>query len=62
MVHISTIRDDYYNFDEESRQLVGEMTGHRYMMGQKVTVRVMEVDTYLKSIDFVLTKDKGEEK
>lgn len=62
LVHISTIRDDYYNFDEESRQLVGEMTGHRYMMGQKVTVRVMEVDTYLKSIDFVLTKDKGEEK
>ena len=60
LVHISTIRDDFYNFDEESRQLVGEMTGRRYMMGQEVTVRVMEVDTYLKSIDFVLTEDKGE--
>ena len=60
LVHISTIRDDFYNFDEESRQLVGEMTGHCYMMGQEVTVRVMEVDTYLKSIDFVLTEKKGE--
>ena len=39
---------------------MGEMTGRRYMMGQEVTVRVMEVDTYLKSIDFVLTEDKGE--
>lgn len=61
LVHISTIRDDFYNFDEESRQLVGEMTGHRYMMGQKVTVRLMEVDTYLKSIDFILVEEERED-
>ncbi len=58
LVHVASLRDDFYNYDEETRSLTGEMTGHRYVMGQPVKVRVMDVDTYLKSIDFIIREDE----
>ena len=42
--------DDYYQFDEEAYCLVGEKTGHTYRLGQKVTVKVSQVDLSTKSI------------
>ncbi len=58
LVHVTSLRDDFYNYDEETRSLIGEMTGHRYVMGQQVKVRVMEVDTYLKTIDFIIREEE----
>ena len=54
LVHISTLMDDYYQFDEEAYCLTGEKTGHTYRLGQKVTVKVSQVDLSTKSIDFIL--------
>ena len=59
LVHISTLMDDYYHFDEETYCLVGEKTGHTYRLGQKVTVKVSQVDLSTKSIDFILKEENS---
>lgn len=54
LVHINTLRDDFYVFHEETYELVGEMMHHRYVLGQKVKVRVADTDPVQKTIDFTL--------
>jgi ribonuclease R len=54
MVRISDIKDDYYVFDEAHFELVGEMTGKTFKLGQKVKVEVCDTDKLLKTIDFKL--------
>ena len=57
LVHVNTLRDDYYVFDQESYELRGEMTKKVYKLGDKVHVRVAEADKMLKTVDFELVSD-----
>lgn len=59
LVHISTMRDDYYHFDENGYCLIAEHTGRKYRMGQSVTVRCVDANRYKKQVDFVLVNIKG---
>ena len=59
LVHVSSLGDDYYVFLEEKFSLVGENTGTRYRLGDRVTVQVASVDLEERKIDFVLTSDEG---
>lgn len=56
LVHVNTLRDDYYTFDQDAYELRGDMTGRVFALGQKVTVRVADADTMLKTVDFVLAE------
>ena len=56
LVHVNTLRDDYYTFDQDAYELRGDMTGKVFALGQKVTVRVADADTMLKTVDFVLAE------
>lgn len=57
LVHVNTLRDDYYVFDQESYELRGEMTKKVYKLGDKVRVRVADADKMLKTVDFELVSD-----
>ena len=57
LVHVNTLRDDYYVFNQESYELCGEMTKKVYKLGDKVRVRVAEADKMLKTVDFELVSD-----
>lgn len=59
LVHVSTLTDDYYHFNELTYQLVGERLGHSFTMGQPVRVRVSAADKETRTVDFVL--DHGDE-
>ena len=50
LVHVNTLRDDYYVFDQESYELRGEMTKKVYKLGDKVRVRVADADKMLKTV------------
>jgi ribonuclease R len=50
-VHVSTLSDDYYVFDEESRTLEGRRTKNRYRLGDKVRVEVVRVDRVRRQVD-----------
>jgi ribonuclease R len=57
LVHVSSLKDDYYEFDQESMELRGERFGKVYRLGQKVHVRVEAADPVTKTIDFVLEEE-----
>jgi ribonuclease R len=52
LVHISTLTDDYYYFDDLSRSLLGRKTKKRYRLGDKVHVKVVRVDLQRRQLDF----------
>jgi len=59
LVHIATLGRDYYRFEEDRRALVGERTGERYTLGDKLRVRVTRVDPSERKIDFELVAREG---
>jgi ribonuclease R len=52
LVHISTLLDDYYFYDETSHSLTGRRTERRYRLGDKVRVQVVRVDLQRRQLDF----------
>src|SRR5262249_44683155 len=52
LVHISTLPDDYYYFDDASHSLIGQRTKRRYRLGDKVKVKVVRVDLQRRQLDF----------
>ncbi|MEE0958443.1 MAG: VacB/RNase II family 3'-5' exoribonuclease, partial [Lachnospiraceae bacterium] len=54
MVHISSLRDDYYYFSEEEYALKSEILNKQYKLGQKVKVVLVDTDKMLRTIDFEL--------
>ncbi|MCD8324910.1 MAG: ribonuclease R [Clostridiales bacterium] len=55
LVHVTSLTDDYYNYIEDSYEMVGEHTGRTYRLGQTVTIRVTGADRLMRTIDFILT-------
>lgn len=52
LVHVTTLSDDYYYFDEASYTLEGRRTKKRYRLGDKVRVKVVRVDVNRRQLDF----------
>ena len=46
--------DDYYYFNEEEYAMIGENSGKRYQLGDKVRIKVVGCDKIKKTIDFML--------
>ncbi|MFV0529398.1 MAG: ribonuclease R [Lachnospiraceae bacterium] len=61
LVHVNTLRDDFYNFDDEKYEMVGEVTKKTFTLGQKLRVRVADTDLTQKTIDFILVEESGNE-
>ena len=61
LIHVANMRDDHYNYDESRYEMVGERTGKVYKLGQKVRVRVADTDRLMRTIDFVIAKERDEE-
>lgn len=57
LVHVNTLRDDYYIFDQDTYELRGDMTKKAYRLGQKIKVRVEDADPMMKTIDFVIAEE-----
>ncbi len=56
LVHVSTMADDYYRFQERAHILRGENTGRVYRLGDKVSVQVIKVDMERRQVDLGLTE------
>jgi len=62
LVHISELGSDYFHFDAAKHQLLGERTGRRFRLGDRVSVKLVRVDLETSKIDFVLDESKTKEK
>lgn len=54
LVHISTIADDYYEFNDRDYTLIGTHTGRKFAIGDEVNVQLVRVDIDDAQIDFEL--------
>ncbi|PYQ16695.1 MAG: ribonuclease R, partial [Acidobacteria bacterium] len=54
LVHVSSMTDDYYRFDERVHALKGENTRQVYRLGDEVEVQVVRVDLERRQVDFAL--------
>jgi ribonuclease R len=54
LVHVSSMTDDYYRFDERAHALKGENTRQIYRLGDEVEVQVVRVDLERRQLDFAL--------
>ena len=53
LVHVSNIGRDYYHFAPESMALVGESSGERFALGDKLDVVLQEVSVETRRVDLV---------
>lgn len=61
LVHISTLDDDYYIYDEKHLCLIGERTKNTYRLGNKVKIKVESVDLDAYEVNFKLLKEEKPE-
>ena len=61
LVHVSSLDNDYYQFDSAALRLVGERSGKVYQIGDSLEVTVQKVDLETRRIDFRLADKAGNE-
>jgi len=62
LIHISTLSDDYYQFDPSTMALHGESTRKTYRLGDTLDVIVNRVDIDERRIDFILDQQPSKRK
>ena len=60
LVPLSTMKDDFYIYDEQRNHLIGRHTRRMFRLGDKLEVEVESVDTVKKQVDFRLAGKAGD--
>lgn len=58
LVHVSTLTDDYYLYEEKQLMLVGEFTNNVYRIGDPVKVVLTRVNLEERTIDFEIVPEE----
>lgn len=58
LVHISDLGQDYFKYDKDRHQIVGERTRKKYQLADRVTIKVVRVDIETSKIDFTLAAER----
>lgn len=61
MVHVSKLPGDYYYYDENAYEMVGQDTGKKYRLGEQIKIQVDGVERLTRTIDFSIPIDWDEE-
>jgi len=61
LVHISELGADYFHYDETRHALVGERSGQRFRLADRVSVQLVRVDLESRKIDFRLISAESAE-
>ncbi len=59
LVHVTSLKRDYYQYDSAHHRLVGEQTGRIYQLGDQVMVEVARVNMDDRKIDFDLISSES---
>ncbi|MBV9876868.1 MAG: ribonuclease R [Verrucomicrobia bacterium] len=57
LIHVSSLEDDFFNFDAVRRRLVGRSRKRVYQAGDRLFVRVSRVDRFKQQIDFTVVSE-----
>jgi len=59
LVHVSELGQDYFQFDNVKHQMLGERTGQRFRLGDRVHVKLVRANLESNKIDFVLVQPES---
>ena len=59
LIRYETLGDEYFIYNEERREAIGELSHKVYKIGDKVRIRVVDANKLLRKIDFEIDKDDG---
>lgn len=59
LVHLNTMKDDFYHYDDYMNMLRGEKTGKLYKLGDIVKIKVINAYKEEKTVDFEIVKSGG---
>lgn len=59
LVHITSLENDYYHYDDVKQYLIGESFGTTYRLGDPLRVKVAAVNLDERKIDFLLDVPQG---
>ena len=57
LVHVSELGQDYFHYDQAKHMMLGERTGKKYRLGDRVRIKVMRADIETSKIDFSLVTE-----
>jgi ribonuclease R len=60
LVHVSSLKDDWYEYRSRQQKLVGRKNRQQYRLGDRVEVQVKSVDYYRQQIDLVAVSGGSE--
>ncbi|KAA9301808.1 ribonuclease R [Aerococcus sanguinicola] len=60
MIHVSSLKDDYYNFIESHLVLIGERTGRSFKIGDPIQVKLINADVDSRQLDFRLVEEEAD--
>ena len=58
LVHVSELGQDYFHYDQAKHWMLGERTGKRFRLGDRVRIKVMRADIETSKIDFALVHER----
>jgi len=56
LVHITSLQEDYFEYNESAYEIVGVHTGKTYKLGETVRIRVTGADKMTLTVDFELVE------
>ena len=60
IIRYEKLGEEYFIYNEEKRQAIGEHTGKVYQIGDKVKIRVANASKLMRQIDFEICEEKAE--
>ncbi len=54
LIHVSSMTDDYYQYNDKEQSLIGKRTKRKFCLGERLKVRVDNVNIERRLIDFAL--------
>jgi ribonuclease R len=58
MIHISSLKDDFYAFNQPQRKLIGRQSRRQFSVGDELRVYVARVDIFKRQVDFAIVEDR----
>jgi len=62
LVPLSSLSDDRYAYHENTRQIIGERSGHPYSIGDRVRVILDRIDRVQRKLQFSISEERKPER
>ena len=60
LIHVSALEGDYFYYDENAYEMVGQETGKTYKLGERIRIQVKDVDRFARTINFVISDEDAD--